>query len=352
MNNPETIAPRNGEGLPLEALTDYLNQVFADGAARLQVRQFPAGHSNLTYLISRKGIDYVLRRPPMGKIAQSAHDMQREYRVLSALQGQFPLSPRIVCFCEDPLVIGAPFYLMQRLHGIILHKNVPQGVRLDAKQARQLCQNSAAVLATLHAIDLRKSGLSQLGQIEGYVARQVSGWSKRFRNAHTKGVPNGETIMQWLVDSMPAESAAGCLIHNDYKFDNLVLASDDPSRVVGVLDWEMATIGDPLMDLGCSLAYWIEAEDPADLQKIRMLPTHRPGMMSRREFLECYLARADLDCQDFLFYRVFGLFRLAVIVQQIYYRYCKGQTRDARFKSFGAFASVLLEAADKAYKTL
>jgi len=340
-----TIAPRQGEQIDEGALAACLNRHFGDVVNRLYIRQFPAGHSNLTYLIRRGARDYVLRRPPFGYKAHSAHDMRREYRVLRALKGHFPFSPEALFYCEDAGVIGAEFYLMERLEGAILHRTLPEGVTLDAKQARRLCHNAVDVLVALHGTDLQANGLADLGKIDGYVARQVTGWSRRFRDARTPDVPDGEIVMQWLVQQMPVECTVGCLIHNDYKFDNLVLSAQDPTRIVGVLDWEMATIGDPLMDLGCSLAYWVEANDPEDLQRIRMLPTHLPGMLSRRQVLRAYLDAAGIHCENFAFYRVFGLFRLAVIVQQIYYRYAKGQTRDTRFRDFGNFARILLRVA-------
>jgi aminoglycoside phosphotransferase (APT) family kinase protein len=337
-----TSPPRPGEELDAAAVSRFLAEQLAVSPGRITIRQFPGGASNLTYLVTAAGQDYVLRRPPPGTKARSAHDMGREFRILSRIHEAFPYAPRPLAYCEDAGLLGEPFYLMERLPGLILRRDLPRDLPLEPAQARALCENLVAVHAELHDVDYAAVGLDELGHPEGYVARQVAGWSKRYRNARTDDVPDNETLMAWLAEHQPADSVPGALIHNDYKFDNVVLsAGDEGLRITGVLDWEMATLGDPLMDLGASLAYWVQADDPPVLQKIRMLPTQVPGMMSRRELIERYLAVSGREGARFDFYYAYGLFRLAVIVQQIYYRYVHGQTANPRFADFGRYCAAL-----------
>ena len=343
----EARAPRTGEELDTGRLAEFLSGRLPGFAAPVEIRQFPGGASNLTYLVRASGQEWVLRRPPFGTKARSAHDMGREYRILSRIHEAFPYAPRPMAFCADPAVLGEEFYLMQRLEGLILRRDLPAGMQLSPGEARALCENLVNVHAELHAIDYEAAGLGGLGRPEGYVARQVSGWSGRYRAARTEDVPDNEALMAWLEANRPAEAVRPALIHNDYKFDNVVLSPAAGGwRISGVLDWEMATIGDPLMDLGASLAYWIQADDPEPLQQIRMLPTHLPGMMRRAELVEYYGTRGRSAPERFDFYYVYGLFRLAVIVQQIYYRFVLGQTSNPRFAPFGRFCTVLSGAAE------
>jgi aminoglycoside phosphotransferase (APT) family kinase protein len=263
----------------------------------------------------------------------------------------FPYCPKPVVYCEDESVMGSPFYVMERIHGLTLRKDLPASLTLSPQDARTLCEHLVDVQVALHHVDVKAAGLADFGKPEGYVRRQVEGWSERFRKARTEDVPDAEAIMKWLAEHMPAESGRAALIHNDYKFDNVVLDPKDPLKIIGVLDWEMATVGDPLMDLGCSLAYWVEADDPEELQLARMLPTNVPGMMSRREVVDDYARKSGLPIQDIHFYYVFGLFRLAVIAQQIYYRYAKGQTTNEKFAAFGLFVSLLSTRAEQVIQT-
>jgi aminoglycoside phosphotransferase (APT) family kinase protein len=344
---PEEARPaRAGEELDPAAVGSFLARELPGFAGPVQITQFPGGASNLTYLVRTRDQEWVLRRPPFGTRARSAHDMGREYRILSRIHDAFRYAPRPVLFCADREVLGEEFYLMERLPGLILRRDLPAGMALNPGQAAALCRNLIDVHVELHAIDYQAAGLGELGRPEGYVARQVSGWSERYRKARTEDVPDNEALMAWLGEHRPDEAARAALIHNDYKFDNVVLGETDGQwRITGVLDWEMATIGDPLMDLGASLAYWIQADDPPALQEIRMLPTQLPGMMRRAELVAYYCERAGLPPVRFDFYYVYGLFRLAVIVQQIYYRYVLGQTKNPRFAPFGQFCTVLSEAA-------
>jgi len=335
---------REGEELDLKAVEAFLKDSIPGLTGDLVVEQFPSGYSNLTYLIRVGGTELVLRRPPFGRKAKSAHDMGREYRILSALKDVFPYSPRPLVYTEDPSVMGCPFYVMERIKGIILRKNPPKGLSFSPDEMRRLCENLLDVHLELHSVDYKAIGLEGFGKPEGYVRRQVEGWSERFRAAWTPDAPSFDPVMQWLHDTMPDDSKRPALIHNDYKFDNVVLNPEDPLQIIGVLDWEMATIGDPLMDLGSSLAYWVQADDPEDFQAARMMPTNLPGALTRRELVDRYASRAGITIDNFDFYLCFGLFRLAVIAQQIYYRYYHGQTKDERFKVL-IFAIHILEKA-------
>jgi aminoglycoside phosphotransferase (APT) family kinase protein len=343
----EARAPRPGEELDPVLVAAYLGRELPGLAGPVEIAQFPGGASNLTYLVRGAAGEWVLRRPPFGTKARSAHDMGREYRILSRIHDAFPYAPKPVLFCADRGVLGEEFYLMERLKGLILRRNLPAGMDLSPAQAAALCRNLVDVHAELHAIDPEAAGLGELGRPEGYVARQVAGWSDRYRAARTDDVPDNESLMAWLEANQAPAASRAAIIHNDYKFDNVVLdETADGWRITGVLDWEMATLGDPLMDLGASLAYWVQADDPEPLRQIRMLPTHLPGMMRRAEVVEYYCERAGLEPMRFDFYYVYGLFRLAVIVQQIYYRFVLGQTKNPRFAPFGQFCTVLSRTAE------
>lgn len=329
----ETVAVREGEGLDAEKLREFLAASLPGIGGELAIRQFPGGYSNLTYLVQAGGREMILRRPPFGKKAKSAHDMAREYRVLAALKPVFPLCPAPLVYADDEGIIGAPFYLMERMQGIILRKELPPEVQLPPEQARSLSESLVDTLCRLHGVDYSAAGLDDLGKGEGYVSRQVAGWNRRYAEARTDDAPSCEKVIGWLHDKMPEHSPAATLIHNDYKFDNTVLDPADPTRIIGLLDWEMTTIGDPLMDLGSSLAYWVEENDPPPLQAVRTMPTNVPGMLTRKEQVARYGKVSGIAIDNFDFYYCFGLFRLAVIAQQIYYRYSHGQTRDPRFKN-------------------
>jgi aminoglycoside phosphotransferase (APT) family kinase protein len=316
----------------------------ADGPVEL--RQFQGGASNLTFELTVGGHEMILRRPPSGTKPKSGHDMSREYQVLRALHGHFPV-PRPLAYCEDPALIGAPFYVMEKLRGVILRRDPPQDLRYAPAQARQLCLNLVDTLIRLHTLDYRALGLGELGKPDGYVGRQVGGWCDRFARAWTDDVPKCEALMAWLKDHTPPDSQRPGIIHNDYRFDNVVLDPRDPQRIVGVLDWEMCTLGDPLMDLGSSLAYWVQAGDPPPTQALRMQPSNLPGMLTRDEIVRYYGEKTGRQILNYDFYYVFGLFRLAVIAQQIYYRYRLGQTKNPRFASFGVFVSVLSQVAER-----
>jgi aminoglycoside phosphotransferase (APT) family kinase protein len=311
------------------------------------VRQFGGGASNLTYLLDYGDRELVLRRPPHGTKAASAHDMRREVAVQQGLRPQFPLVPEVVAFCADAGVIGSEFYVMTRVPGVILGRELPEGVVLDERQARALGETVVDRLADLHGVDVEAAGLAGLGKGPGYVRRQVDGWSARYRAARTDDVPDAEQLMRWLDRAAPPDVAQR-LVHGDWKLDNLVLDLDEaPPRIVGVLDWEMATVGDPVMDLGASLAYWVSGDDEPFYALLRRQPTHLPGMPSRTEVVRRYLDRTGLVIGDWTFYEVYGLFRLAVIIQQIWARYRAGQTTNPAFQHFGSAVQILVDRATR-----
>lgn len=309
-------------------------------AGRPEVLQFSGGASNLTYLLRFPDLDLVLRRGPSGTKARGAHDMGREHRIQSALGPVFPYVATMVAFCDSPEVMGADFYVMERLVGTVPRREMP--VELSPDQAGRLCESMLDVLVELHSVDAAACGLDTLGKGEGYVRRQVEGWSARYRRARTTGQPDLEHAMAWLDEHQPADVRSG-VIHNDYKLDNLVLAPEDPTRIVGIFDWEMATVGDPLMDLGAALAYWVQANDDEDHQAFRRVPTHLPGMLTREQMIAGYCERmgVEVSARQALFYQAYGVFRLAVIAQQIYYRYANGQTTNEAYAVFGPAVQIL-----------
>lgn len=332
---------REGEALDVEAVSTWLRNQGIDIQGEPTVTQFSGGASNWTYRLQYQNQDLILRRPPKGTKAKSAHDMVREYTVQEALKDAYPYVPKMVALCTDEEVIGADFYVMERMEGIIPRANLPKGVDLDTAQTRALCTNVIDALIELHQVDYKEhTDLVNLGRGEGYCARQVSGWDKRYVKAKTPNVPSFALVRQWLGKHTPADSKT-CVIHNDWRFDNVILDSSDPTKVIGVLDWEMATLGDPLMDLGSALAYWIEEDDNIVMQQSRRQPTHLKGMMTREEVVAYYLKQTGLKIDNWTFYEVFGLFRLAGIVQQIYYRYYNKQTTNPTFKNFWIIVHVL-----------
>ncbi|PCJ45509.1 MAG: phosphotransferase family protein [Moraxellaceae bacterium] len=324
---------RDGEELDTAIIEKFVKQHVDNLEGDLRITQFPGGASNLTYALSFDNQELILRRPPFGTIAKSAHDMGREYRVMDKLKPTYPYVPKMIAFCDDPSIIGCDFYLMERLVGIIPRSELPKDLTLTKQETNTLCTNVVDKLIELHQVDIEASGLAELGKGDGYIERQIEGWSKRYRNAKTDNVPDFEKVMAWLHDNMPKQVKT-CIIHNDFRFDNVVLNPENPTEVIGVLDWEMATLGDPLMDLGNSLAYWIEATDDPMMQMTRRQPTHLEGMMTRQQVVDYYCDKMGIECDDFTFYRVYGLFRLAGIIQQIYYRFHHGQTKDKRFANF------------------
>ncbi len=322
---------RPGEEVDARRLGDYLRDVLpALPAGSIGVAQFPSGYSNLTYLVTVGDRSLILRRPPGGVEIATAHDMGREHRILSHLSPVYAKAPRPLAYCDDPAVLGAPFYLMERVEGVILRKGVPDEMVPDPTLTGRIAKALVQTLAELHAVDYEAAGLGDLGRPAGYATHQIEGWTKRYRKAETDEVPEADKVAAWLRDAIPEESRSA-LIHNDFKHDNVVLDPQDWSRIIAVLDWEMATLGDPLMDLGTSLAYWIQPSDPPEVRAARLSPTLWPGTPSRTDFVEAYARASGRDVEHVVFYYAYGLFKVAVIVQQLYARYVSGKTTDPRY---------------------
>jgi aminoglycoside phosphotransferase (APT) family kinase protein len=294
-----------------------------------ELLQFGRGYSNLTYLVRFGERELVVRRAPPGINIKSAHDMGREFRILSALATAWPKVPRPLAHCDDASVIGTPFYVMERVRGVILRARAADGVILDGPTMKRVSESTCDTLAEIHGLDWRGVGLGELGKPEGYIERQVKGWAERYRKAKTDEVPTVDRLGAWLEAHRPTESGA-TLVHNDFKYDNVVLAPD-LSGVIAVLDWEMATIGDPLMDLGTALGYWTEPNDPPVFQVTVFGPTNRPGNLTRMEFVERWSRATGRDATNVLFYYAFALFKLAVVAQQLYKRYVDGFTKEDRY---------------------
>ncbi len=335
-------AVRDEDAFDVEAVRAWLATQGTELVGDIAVQQFGGGASNLTYSLRTGDADLILRRPPVGKKAAGAHDMGREFRIQDGLKDAFGLVPSMVALCQDESVLGSEFYVMQRVDGIIPRRDFPPDVSLTPAQTRELCTNALDVLIDLHRVDVNTTPLASMNKGNGYVERQISGWSTRFRAAHTPDIGDYEDVMAWLDANKPAD-VANCMIHNDFRFDNLVLSADDPTRPIAVLDWEMATVGDPLMDLGGTLAYWVQDDDEEFFRMFRRQPTNLPGMLARAEVVDYYCERTgrSVTPKQWRFYEVYGLFRLGVIAQQIYYRYFHKQTTNEAYAIFGPAANHL-----------
>jgi len=331
---------RAGEELDLSKLNPWLLEQISGISGEPEVTQYSGGASNWTYCLSYPEREVVLRRAPAGTKAKGAHDMGREHRLQAALKPVYSYVPEMLAHSDDESIIGAEFYVMEKFNGVIPRKNMPRGLDLSVEQTRQLCTNALDGLVDLHLVDYQAAGLDHLGKGAGYTERQIEGWIHRYTKAKTWNVPSGKKVMNWLSNNMPSKEMI-CLTHNDYRLDNLVLDTQDPTKIIGVLDWELATLGDPLMDLGNSLAYWVEAGDDRLAQGTRRQPTNLPGMFSRQEVIDYYIDKTGFEVEDIRFYEVYGLFRLAGIAQQIYYRYHHKQTNNPAFKHYWVFVNYL-----------
>lgn len=325
-------AVRAGEALDAAQCADYLRQHLPDlpRDVPLIIEQFPGGYSNLTYCLRLGAYELVLRRSPPGAHIKGGHDMGREFRLLAALHPIYGRVPRPLVYCAEADVLGTPFYLMERVRGVILRARLPQGVTLTPGLLRQTSTALVDTLVDLHRLDVNALGLGDFGHPTGYVSRQVTGWTKRYQAAQTDDLADMEQVAHWLSAHLPPENIA-TLIHNDFKYDNVILDPVSLASVMAVLDWEMATVGDPLMDLGTTLGYWAEADDPVELRQFNL--TSLPGNLTRRQVVEHYGERSGRRLTHLTFYYVFGLFKIGVIVQQLYARYRRGQTQDERFAS-------------------
>jgi aminoglycoside phosphotransferase (APT) family kinase protein len=342
IDHPQSV--RTGEELALARLRAFLVHHFPESVGPLRVEQFPSGHSNLTYLVHCGEYAFVLRRPPFGSRVKTAHDMGREYRVLSKLHSAYPLAPKVLLYCDDDSVLGAPFYIMEPIRGVIIRRDPPPGLPFPPATARRLSESFMDNLADLHSLDYESIGLGDLGKPQGYLERQVQGWIERYYGSKTHELPEVARISTWIEQHIPSRSAAR-LIHNDYKYDNVVLDPADVTKIIGVLDWEMCTIGDPLSDLGTALAYWVDPHDSEEFRRIRWCPSTYPGSLTRAQLIERYARASGRDISDLVFYVVFARFKVAVIVQQIYYRHRQGLTKDPRFAALGDVVRILLLAA-------
>lgn len=366
--NKDSTAVRAGEELDLAALDSYLRRHLREDltrkaserqTAKIEIEQFPGGHSNLTYLVSYGTQEFVLRRPPVGPVAPTAHDMPREYKLLSVINPHFPLAPKPVLLCEDASIIGVPFYLMERRRGFIVRFKVPSQIGEHLAMRRRLSETVVDTLVALHAVDIQATGIVQIGKPAGFVARQVRGWAERWQRAKTGELAEMDQVIQWLVDRIPPDSeTAATIVHNDFKLDNLMLDEGDPARVVAVLDWEMCTVGDPLVDVGLALTYWTmkgggKAEGGTrDPNSSLRAVTNGPGWMTREEMIERYETKTGRDLSRIAFYETFARFKVAVVIQQIYFRYVQGQTHDERFRDFDALVRELVhEALDLAKRS-
>ncbi len=341
-NQEDTIAVRAGENIDLEKVEHYLRDHIEDiGEGTLQVRQFPSGASNLTYLLQIGAWEGVLRRPPLGPVPPKAHDMKRECSLLQKINPVFPLAPKPYLFSEDTTIIGAPFYVMERRKGVIVNTSFPPGVTPTPELCKQISHTVIDTLVQIHAIDWQAAGLDTFGHPPGFLERQVKGWIERYHRAKTDDIPQVEPLTSWLLSHIP-QSPAPTLIHNDFKLNNMMLDAEDLTRPVAVFDWEMATIGDPLFDLAISLSYWATEDDPEELKTILPTVTMFPGFVSREKFMEIYAQKSSRDLSSIDYYMIFAYFKLAVIIQQIYVRWKRGQTQDERFAVFGARVQTLI----------
>lgn len=339
----DTIEVRPDEQLNEQRLAEYLHGKLPGTERPLTVRQFGGGAANLTYLLDYETHEYVLRRPPLGPVARSAHDMGREYKVLSVLHQAFPYAPQAYLYCDDPEIIGAAFFVMERRQGRVVRRKMPAVYADTADAPRRMSLALVDALAELHAVDYEAIGLADLGRPAGFIERQVEGWHKRWQAAKDGEVAEMETVYGWLREHMPPSGQVS-LVHNDYKLDNVMLSAADPGRIVAIFDWDMCTLGDPLSDIGSLLAYWVEPGDLPYLQGIATMPAVS-GFLTRAELVERYAAKSGRSVQDIDFYQALGLFRIAVIAAQIYIRFVRGQTQDQRFAAFGPAIPLLAKAA-------
>ena len=333
-NNPTTPV-RSGEDLDWSALDAHLKKAISLLQGEPKVSQFAGGNSNLTYRLKYENDDLVIRRPPFGTKAKTAHSMIREFRIMNQLKPVYPSVPDTLYYSDDESVIGSEFYVMRKAEGQVIKETLPPEWGFTSQDTRRFCIRFWEKLIELHQVDYVAAGLADFGKPEGYVERQIAGWNRRFERVMTPDVDEFADVRQWLESNMPADSGRHAILHGDYRIDNVILDAEDPSKIVAVLDWEICALGDPLMDLGNSLAYWMQADDPQELRNLVMQPSGAPGMLSRRGILDLYQEKTGLDTSNFTFYMVYGYWRIGVILQQIYYRYFHGQTQDERFRTFG-----------------
>ncbi len=340
----DTIEVRPDERFDVAKVAAYLRGKLPGSENELTVRQFGGGAANLTYLLDYDSHEYVLRRPPLGPVAKSAHDMAREYKVLSVLHQVLPTAPRAFLYCQDAEIIGADFFVMERREGVVVRRTLPPQFANMPDAPRRISEALVDALAAFHAVDYAALGLSDLGKPDGFIERQVEGWYKRWHAAKAEEVPEMDSAYNWLKANLPP-STEFSLVHNDYKLDNVMLDAADPGRLVAIFDWDMCTLGDPMSDVGALLCYWTEPTDPPYLQGMAMMPTGDLGFLTRRELVARYAQKSGRSVHNINFYHTLGLFRLVVIIAQIYIRYARGQTQDERFAAFGPMIPLMARAA-------
>ena len=340
----ELIQMRPDERLDAGRVGEYLKDKLPDAEGVPRILQFEGGKANLTYLLRYPRREFVLRRPPLGPVAPKAHDMERESLVLSHLYQAYPLAPRSYHFCADPSIVGAQFFVMERRVGIVIREKIPDRFMSQPGLFGRMSEMIVDALAALHLVDPNSVGLGALGRPEGFIERQVKGWLQRWDLAKTEEVPRFNELHDWLLARVPKPQRVA-LLHNDYKLDNMMVDRDDPARAVAIFDWDMCTLGDPLADLGTLLGYWTDARDSNARKAFSPMPTHLAGFWSRDQVIERYARRSGLDLSQARFYEIFALYKTTVIIQQIYVRFHRGQTKDRRFSSYGGRALGLLDAA-------
>lgn len=340
----ELIPMRSDERIDPESVSRFLEGKLPNIGGIPEIRQFEGGKANLTYLLRYPRVEYVLRRPPLGPIAPRSHDMAREYKVLSRLYQKFPLAPRAFLYSAEESIVGAPFLVMERRKGQVIRQRLPAGFADDPALNRRLSAMIVETLAALHKVEPHQVGLEDLGRPDGFMARQIRGWAGRWDAAKTAELPAFDQVRRWLEGNLPPEPTPG-LVHNDFKLDNMMVGLDDPALPVAVLDWDMCTLGDPLADLGTLLGYWTEMGDDSQRRSFAVMPTGQEGFFTRAEVVEHYAKLSSRSLEQIGFYEVFGIWKTAVIVQQIYVRWVRGQTKDARFTDYGQRVSGLVQAA-------
>ena len=343
MEIQDTIPVRDDEQIDVERVAAFLRGKLPGSEQPLTVRQFGGGAANLTYHLDYGSHEYVLRRPPLGPVPPSAHDMARESKVLLALWRAYPYAPRAFLFCADESIVGAPFFVMERRHGIVVRKQIPAVYASIPDAPRRMSEALVDALVDLHAVDYTAIGLADLGHPAGFIRRQIEGWQRRWQATELGENPAMRAVHDWLLAHQPPEDQPS-LVHNDYKLDNVMLAADDPGRLVAVFDWDMCTLGDPLSDLGALLAYWAQPDDPLHFQALAMMPI-QPGFLRREELVALYAARSGRDVSHMAFYHALSLYRVVVIIAQIYVRFVRGQTKDKRFAAFGPVIPAAAQAA-------
>ena len=342
---PEALSARPGEELDPVLVADYLRPRLPRTEGKLEIVQFIGGRANLTYLLRFGAQEYVLRRPPPPPVAPGAHDMAREYRVLSALHTVFPLAPKTYLFCEDDSVMGVPFFVMERCQGLVIRQDMPPQYLDDLDLQRRIATALVDALADLHQVDFQALGLETLGRPEGFMARQVAGWTRRWERAKPFESPLMEAVTQWINEHIPTSPPAS-IVHNDYKLDNTMLDAEDPGRLIAIFDWDMCTLGDPLADLGQLLCYWPEAGDSTARIEAFPSPTMLPGFLTRAEVVQRYAERTGTDVSHIAFYEAYGLWRTATVVAQLFMLYQQGQSKDERLSWYDRRMQAFAEAAE------